>query len=222
MGLNDYTTLYIMDDGETVPFGIADKKVPVEYFLKAAKGSCTSTKDGKPVLLIPKAYNIHTIASEYETLKTDATDYTLTPDRSYLIFKSVRIPVDFIVQEAPDVVFCDDGILKVPSKYSMDTILKKYNKRVGKPASVDSVDSVDKILEDREKTHGDFRDHAYYSQSLKRIMRKSENYDQMSVEQMEALDMIVHKIGRILAGNPDHKDHWLDIEGYAKLISRNL
>ena len=76
-------------------------------------------------------------------------------------------------------VFCDDGILKVPSKYSMDTILKKYNKRVGKPASVDSVDSVDKILEDREKTHGDFRDHAYYSQSLKRIMRESENYDQM-------------------------------------------
>ena len=122
-------------------------------------------------------------------------------------------------------VFCDDGILKVPSKHSMDTILKKYNKRVGKPASVDSVNSVselDVILKEREKTHGDFRDHAYYTQTLKSVIRESPNYDRMSEVQKEALDMIVHKIGRILAGNPDYKDHWVDIEGYAKLISRNL
>jgi hypothetical protein len=31
-----------------------------------------------------------------------------------------------------------------------------------------------------------------------------------------------HKIGRILAGNPDHKDHWDDIAGYTTLVAREL
>ena len=34
--------------------------------------------------------------------------------------------------------------------------------------------------------------------------------------------MIAHKIGRILAGNPDFKDHWDDIAGYAVLISQRV
>jgi hypothetical protein len=32
----------------------------------------------------------------------------------------------------------------------------------------------------------------------------------------------VHKIGRIVNGNPDAVDHWIDIAGYAKLISDRL
>ena len=35
----------------------------------------------------------------------------------------------------------------------------------------------------------------------------------------EALDMIAHKIGRICAGNPNFKDHWADIAGYAQLVA---
>ena len=37
--------------------------------------------------------------------------------------------------------------------------------------------------------------------------------------QRESLDMIAHKIGRILAGDPDFRDHWDDIAGYAKLVA---
>jgi hypothetical protein len=29
-------------------------------------------------------------------------------------------------------------------------------------------------------------------------------------------------MGRILAGNPSHADHWHDIQGYAKLIEDRL
>jgi hypothetical protein len=34
--------------------------------------------------------------------------------------------------------------------------------------------------------------------------------------------MIIHKIGRIVTGNPDVPDHWLDIEGYARLVRDRL
>jgi hypothetical protein len=43
-----------------------------------------------------------------------------------------------------------------------------------------------------------------------------------SDDQWEALEMIVHKIGRIVNGNPDKIDHWVDIAGYAKLVADRL
>jgi hypothetical protein len=46
------------------------------------------------------------------------------------------------------------------------------------------------------------------------------NYNTVPPEVREALDMIAHKIGRILAGNPMYKDHWDDIAGYATLVSK--
>jgi hypothetical protein len=80
---------------------------------------------------------------------------------------------------------------------------------------------VDAILNERATTHGDFRDHARVTQRLKGIMTCSPNWQKLSFEQREALDMIQHKIGRILSGNPDHEDHWDDIAGYAKLVPRS-
>jgi hypothetical protein len=44
----------------------------------------------------------------------------------------------------------------------------------------------------------------------------------LNPSQREALDMIQHKIGRILAGNPNHHDHWHDIAGYATLVANEL
>jgi len=40
--------------------------------------------------------------------------------------------------------------------------------------------------------------------------------------QAQSLDAIADKIGRILVGNPDFKDHWHDIQGYAALVHREL
>jgi hypothetical protein len=44
----------------------------------------------------------------------------------------------------------------------------------------------------------------------------------MQDDQREALDMIAHKIGRILNGDPNYADSWHDLEGYARLVEQRL
>lgn len=77
------------------------------------------------------------------------------------------------------------------------------------------------LLAERGKTHGDFRDHANATQSLKATF-SAHNKNKLSSVQFEAVDMILHKLGRIAAGNPNFKDHWDDIAGYARLVSQDL
>lgn len=81
---------------------------------------------------------------------------------------------------------------------------------------------MNKILSEREKTHGSFNINASYAQGLKRIMHVTQNWGALSTLQKEALEMIMHKIARILAGDANHKDHWDDISGYAQLVSIEL
>ena len=81
---------------------------------------------------------------------------------------------------------------------------------------------ISKTLKQRQKTHGDFLSHARISQSLKDIMRHQDGWNELDSSQCEALEMIAHKIARILNGNPDHHDHWHDIAGYATLVADNL
>ncbi len=82
--------------------------------------------------------------------------------------------------------------------------------------------TIEEILAEREKTHGDFKTHAAITYALKYQMKRSENWSYLRATQKESLDMIAHKIGRILAGDPDIKDHWDDIAGYAKLVAREI
>lgn len=77
------------------------------------------------------------------------------------------------------------------------------------------------ILNERQTTHGDFTNHANCTQELKTVFHHH-LVGGLSCEQLEALDMIFHKIGRIASGNPNHKDHWDDLAGYATLVSDRL
>ena len=77
------------------------------------------------------------------------------------------------------------------------------------------------LLAERGKTHGDYSVHALVTQLIKSAYVAG-NYHKVRPEVRESLDMIAHKIGRILAGDPMHKDHWDDIAGYAVLISRYI
>ena len=82
--------------------------------------------------------------------------------------------------------------------------------------------NVNEILEERKGTHGSFEDNASFMQPAKELMRQSRNWNSLSNTQKEALEMIIHKIGRIVSGNANHKDHWDDIGGYAELEAKIL
>lgn len=82
--------------------------------------------------------------------------------------------------------------------------------------------SIDKVLAERGSRYGDFPDHAKITQNIKRAMLNSPNWPTLSDDKKEALEMIAHKIGRILNGDPDYADSWTDIVGYAKLVEKDL
>ena len=85
-------------------------------------------------------------------------------------------------------------------------------------------DNVDKTLDTRAQSYGKFKDGAALMQSIKRSMAEhAAKYGKtFADDQWEALEMIVHKIGRIVNGNPDKVDHWVDIAGYATLVADRL
>lgn len=77
-------------------------------------------------------------------------------------------------------------------------------------------------LKQRGSVHGDFRDHAAATQRMKAVLHSCPNWTGMRHVHREAAEMIVHKLGRILAGDADHHDHWHDIAGYATLVTRDI
>ena len=88
----------------------------------------------------------------------------------------------------------------------------------------DFPDEVDATLDARALDYGKFIEGAEVMQMLKRVVLNAlNNRDKvLAHDQAESLDMIIHKIGRIINGNPDVVDHWLDIAGYAQLVADRL
>ena len=82
--------------------------------------------------------------------------------------------------------------------------------------------NIQDTLKERGKTHGNFTDNARVSQELKTIIRSAPSYHLTTDVEREALDMILHKIGRAVCGNPHHDDVWHDISGYATLVEERL
>ena len=80
-------------------------------------------------------------------------------------------------------------------------------------------EDIQTTLAQRGQLHGRFQENADYSQRFKDIAQTSRNWEGMERFQREAIDMILHKIARILAGDHRHMDHWHDVAGYATLVS---
>ena len=78
------------------------------------------------------------------------------------------------------------------------------------------------ILNEREQTHGLYREVASYSQTFKQLMRTSRNWERLDPVQAQTLELEADKIARILCGDPSHLDHWRDGAGYFELVVRDL
>jgi hypothetical protein len=83
---------------------------------------------------------------------------------------------------------------------------------------------VDATLAERGARYGTFVGHAHITQDLKNAisLHLLSRNKRLAQDQQEALDMIAHKIGRIVNGDPDYADSWIDIAGYAKLVADRL
>jgi hypothetical protein len=80
-------------------------------------------------------------------------------------------------------------------------------------------------LNERGQRYGKFTEHAEVTQQLKGVIRiylRRRPVGTFDADQQEALDMICHKIGRIICGDPDYADSWHDIAGYAQLVADRL
>lgn len=82
-------------------------------------------------------------------------------------------------------------------------------------------------MKERGRTCGEYRNVARVAQDIKGaihvgILASQRESGSHPAYMLEALDMIAHKIARIVAGDPWHVDSWHDIQGYAKLVEDRI
>ena len=82
--------------------------------------------------------------------------------------------------------------------------------------------NVNEMLAGREGRYGSFQGHAKISQDIKDVMKATAVWERLQDDQIEALEMVAHKIARILNGDPNYADNWVDIAGYATLVANRL
>lgn len=75
---------------------------------------------------------------------------------------------------------------------------------------------VHEILDERQNQYGSFENVALYTELVNKVL--SNNTENRTDAMNMAIYMIASKLARIASGNPNHKDSWVDIAGYAQLI----
>lgn len=83
---------------------------------------------------------------------------------------------------------------------------------------------VTSTLQERGSRYGTFVGHAKVTQRLKKVVTEALDArgTALADDQQEAIDMILHKLGRIINGDPDYDDSWRDIAGYSMLVCKRL
>ena len=81
--------------------------------------------------------------------------------------------------------------------------------------------TIKETLSQRQSQYGSFEDVAMITEQMVDVMCKG-YYENLAYNQKMALYMICSKMARIVNGNPNHKDSWHDIAGYATLIDNEL
>lgn len=82
--------------------------------------------------------------------------------------------------------------------------------------------NIDETLAERGSRYGEFAEHARITQNIKAAMADSPNWGTLDNDIKECLEMIAHKIGRVLNGDPRYVDNFTDICGYARLVEKRL
>lgn len=141
-----------------------------------------------------------------------AGKYNMAMSHAYKLRKQVR------EEDTPDSL---DAAFGVPLSAVPDHPAEALTQQALEKAMGTSVDAV---LDSRAKDYGKFIEGAEIMQMLKRLVHGyiERRGTPLAFDQREAIDMIIHKLGRVINGNPDKVDHWTDIAGYATLVAERL
>lgn len=82
--------------------------------------------------------------------------------------------------------------------------------------------TIDDTLAERGSRYGEFPEHAAITQAIKAAFTLGENWDELDDDMREAMEMVAHKFGRILNGDPEYIDSWTDCIGYLRLVEKRL
>jgi len=77
---------------------------------------------------------------------------------------------------------------------------------------------LEETLKNRGDSYGNFADLAKMAQKLEGILVVSH----MSDVQKEVMGMIATKLARLVCGDANHHDSWIDIAGYSTLAASDL
>lgn len=76
-------------------------------------------------------------------------------------------------------------------------------------------------IPNRDHQHGGLEAVGNIGQGIKIFIRTGRNWPRLTPGEQEALDMIAHKVARILSGDDPHDpEHWRDVAGYAVAARR--
>lgn len=82
--------------------------------------------------------------------------------------------------------------------------------------------NIDETLKERGSRYGDFETHALVAQNVKSSLLSGLGHYKLQPYMLESLEMIAHKMARIVNGDPFYQDSWVDIAGYAQLVVDQL
>ena len=82
--------------------------------------------------------------------------------------------------------------------------------------------NVEQILAERGKDYGNFEDIANFTRYAFELLMELDKAKYASQAMKESAHMILQKLARAFNGNPNKKDTWDNIAGYATLVSKTL
>ncbi len=137
------------------------------------------------------------------------------------VSKRVGCHVTYVHKVERDWLGSEPAVVEAPAETQVEMFEEVEQVSV---QDMNTIDAIDAVLDERGSRYGKFTTHAEVTQTLKRqaawyLSQQNKRFD---FDQQEALDMIFHKIGRIINGDPDYADSWVDIAGYAKLVADRL
>lgn len=82
--------------------------------------------------------------------------------------------------------------------------------------------TTEEIMEQRGEIYGSYTKICQIAESIETSLRSGESWPMLRPEQKQSLKMMAHKMARVVCGNTQYRDNWLDMSGYAELVVKEI